>query len=88
MSGKKKGRREVEAVGAWATGSPPTLSGLDRLWLRKAKGVERKIPATLANAVRRWVIEGPVARGPDRANWTYAELADHHWKTHGVEPRR
>jgi transposase len=62
--------------------------GLDGLRPRKAKGAEPKIPATLADEVRRWVTDGPAACGLDRANWTYAELADHLRKTHGVEAGR
>jgi transposase len=30
------------------------------------------------------VIEGPARQGLDRANWTYAELADHLLKARGV----
>lgn len=58
--------------------------GLDGLQPRKAKGRPSKIPAHLGEEVRRWVIEGPVQHGLDRANWTHAELADHLKKTHGV----
>jgi transposase len=49
--------------------------GLDALRPRKAKGAKTKIPATLADVIRRWVIEGPAQQGLDRANWTHAELA-------------
>jgi transposase len=62
--------------------------GLDGLRPKKAKGAQPKIPAALADEVRRWVIGGPAACGLDRANWTYAELADHLRKTHGVEAGR
>ena len=58
--------------------------GLDGLRPRKAPGAAPKVPDRLAAEVRRWVIDGPAACGLDRANWTYAELADHLLKTRGV----
>ena len=58
--------------------------GLDGLRPRKAKGRLPKIPADLAEEVRRWVIEGPAKQGLDRAGWTHAELADHLNKTQGI----
>jgi transposase len=62
--------------------------GLDGLRPRKAKGRSAKIPATLADAVRRWVIDGPAKQGLDRANWTHEELADHLLKTQGIHTSR
>ncbi|SRR6266567_3661770 len=62
--------------------------GLDGLAPRQAKGASGKIPADLADEIRRWVIEGPAKQGLDRANWTHAELADHLFKTHGIETSR
>ncbi len=62
--------------------------GLAGLRPRKAKGAPGKIPAGLADEVRRWVIEGPAQQGLDRANWTHEELADHLYKTHGVATSR
>jgi transposase len=62
--------------------------GLDALKPRKAKGREPAIPAHLAPEIRRWVIEGPAARGLDRANWTHSELADHLKKAHGITASR
>ncbi|QEL17519.1 helix-turn-helix domain-containing protein [Limnoglobus roseus] len=62
--------------------------GLDGLRPRKARGAAPKVPASLAAEVKRWVIDGPAACGLDRANWTYAELADHLFKTHGVAASR
>ena len=59
-------------------------AGLDGLRPRKAKGKPGRIPAALADDVRRWVLEGPAKQGLDRANWTYAELADHLFKTKGI----
>ena len=51
--------------------------GPDGLLPKKAKGKTAEIPDTMADEVRRWVIEGPAKQGLDRANWTHAELADH-----------
>src|SRR5215207_337593 len=58
--------------------------GLDALRPRKAKGATPKLTADLAPALRQWVIDGPAKHGLDRANWTYAELADHLYQTRGV----
>ena len=62
--------------------------GLDALQPRKAKGPAARIPDTLADEVRRWVIEGPAQQGLDRAGWTHEELADHLRKTHGIRTSR
>jgi transposase len=62
--------------------------GLDGLRPRKAPGKPGKIPAALADDVRRWVIEGPAGQGLDRANGTHAELADHLRKTKGIPTSR
>jgi transposase len=62
--------------------------GLDGLRPRKAKGAPGKIPADLAGEIRQWVIGGPAEQGLDRANWTYAELADHLRKTRGIRTSR
>jgi transposase len=62
--------------------------GLDALAPRKARGAPGKIPAALADEVKRWVIEGPAKQGLDRANWTYEELADHLYKTRGIRASR
>jgi transposase len=62
--------------------------GLAGLIPRKAPGQEPAIPASLADEIRRWVIEGPAAQGLDRANWTYEELADHLKATHGIDTSR
>jgi transposase len=58
--------------------------GLDALRPRKAHGNLSKIPADLADEIKRWVIEGPAPQGLDRANWTHEELADHLLKTKGI----
>ena len=62
--------------------------GLDALRPRKAQGAPGKIPPTLADEIRQWVIDGPAACGLDRANWTHEELADHLYKTHGIKTSR
>jgi len=62
--------------------------GLDGLRPRKAPGRPPKIPAAMAEEVRRWVIEGPAKQGLDRANWTHAELADHLKKARGIAASR
>src|SRR3954468_13218595 len=62
--------------------------GIAALVPRKAKGQPSAIPAHLAREIRRWVIDGPVSQGLDRANWTHAELADHLRKTHGITASR
>lgn len=58
--------------------------GLDALRPRKAKGATPKLTPDLAPVLRQWVIDGPAKHGLDRANWTYAELADHLYKTRGL----
>jgi len=62
--------------------------GLDALRPRKAKGKSSKIPASLADVIRTWVIDGPAKQGLDRANWTHEELADHLKKTQGLQTSR
>jgi transposase len=62
--------------------------GLDGLIPKRAKGAPAKVPAELADEVTRWVAEGPAKQGLDRANWTYAELADHLLKAKGIRASR
>jgi transposase len=62
--------------------------GPESLAPRKAPGAKSKIPAALADEVRRWVLEGPAKQGLDRANWTHPELADHLYRRHGVRTSR
>jgi transposase len=62
--------------------------GLDGLRPRKAPGAVGKIPAGLADELKRWVIEGPAKQGLDRANWTHEELADHLLKAKGIRTSR
>jgi transposase len=63
-------------------------AGIEGLRPRKAKGKVGNIPKALADEVKRWVIEGPVEQGLDRANWTHEELADHLLKTKGIRTSR
>lgn len=63
-------------------------TGLDGLRPRKAPGKPGKIPAGLADEVKRWVIEGPAKQGLGRANWTHEEIADHLLKAKGVRTSR
>jgi transposase len=62
--------------------------GLGGLQPKKAPGKPGKIPAALADQVRRWVIDGPAKQGLDRANWTHEELADHLRKARGIQTSR
>ena len=91
-----RGRRPAEiaeALGVSTRTVPRWLNaylggGLAGLPPGKAKGARPKIPPSLAGEVRGWVVQGPSACGLDRANWTYAELADHLHKTHGIDASR
>jgi transposase len=62
--------------------------GLDGLRPRKAPGAKPRLTADLAPVLRQWVIDGPAKQGLDRANWTYAELADHLYKARGIRVRK
>ena len=62
--------------------------GLQRLRPRKAKGAAPKLTEDLAPTLRQWAIDGPAGQGLDRANWTYAELADHLYKAQGIRASR
>ena len=62
--------------------------GTDGLRPRRAPGAKPKLTADLAPLLRQWVIGGPVGQGLDRANWTYAELADHLFKAEGIRVRK
>jgi transposase len=63
-------------------------SGLGGLQPRTAPGAPPKLTADLAPVLQQWVIGGPAGQGLDRANWTYAELADHLYKTRGVRVQK
>ena len=62
--------------------------GLTALLPKKAPGKPGHIPASLADDLRRWVIDGPAKQGLDRANWTHEELADHLRKARGIPTSR
>jgi putative transposase len=62
--------------------------GLDGLTPTKAKGAPAKVPAGLADEIKQWIAGGPAGQGLDRANWTYAELADHLLKAKGIRASR
>jgi len=62
--------------------------GRDGLTPRKAPGAKPNLTPDLVPVVRQWVIEGPAPQGRDRANWTYAELADHLDNARGVRVRK
>jgi transposase len=87
-----RGRRHLDIAADTGT-SPRSVQrwlnaylegGLDGLQPRKARGAAPKLTSDLAPVLRQWVIDGPAAQGLDRANWTYAELADHLYKTQGI----
>jgi transposase len=62
--------------------------GLDGLIPRKARGKDPGIPASLADEIKRWVIDGPAALGLDFANWSHEALAARLKTTHGIQTSR
>jgi transposase len=62
--------------------------GLDGLRPRPAPGAKPKLTADLAPILQQWVLDGPARQGLDRANWTYAELADHLYKAKGIRVQK
>jgi transposase len=91
-----RGRRHPDIAADTGT-SPRTVQrwlnayldrGLDGLTPRKARGATPKLTPDLVPVLRRWVIGGPAKQGLDRANWTYAELADHLFKARGIRVRK
>jgi transposase len=62
--------------------------GLDGLRPRQAPGAAPRLTPDLGPVLRQWVIDGPTACGLDRANWTYAELADHLHRAAGIRVRK
>jgi transposase len=61
--------------------------GLAGLTIRWAAGPPPRIPDERAATILAWVRDGPQGCGLERANWTYAELATHLSRVHGVEVR-
>ena len=70
------------AVTRWVNASCD--DGRDGLRPKKANGTPCHIPAPLAEAIKRWVLEGPAEPGRDRANGTRGKRADHRITTKGV----
>jgi transposase len=62
--------------------------GLVALQPKKAPGKPGHLPASLADDLRRWVIDGPAQQGLDRAGWTHEGLADQLFKTKGIKTSR
>jgi transposase len=62
--------------------------GPEGLRPRQAPGAKPKLTADLAPLLQQWVKGGPARQGLDRANWTYAELADHLYKTKGIRVQK
>lgn len=61
------------------------LAGLPIHW---GPGRPARIPESLAPTLRQWVQQGPIACGRLRANWTYAELAEHLKQEEGIQVSR
>ncbi len=61
--------------------------GLEALRPAKRRGAAR-VPESLADEIRQWVIAGPASQGLDRAGWTHEELAAHLGKVHGISVKR
>ena len=59
--------------------------GLAGLTIRWAAGPPPRIPEERAATILAWVKDGPPGCGLERANWTYAELATHLCRVHGIE---
>jgi transposase len=62
--------------------------GPDGLRPRQAKGAAPRLTAERAPLWQRRVTDGPAACGLGRANWSSAELADHLFKTQGIQVRK
>ena len=58
--------------------------GLQGLHIQWAPGKPRRIPVELAPTLGAWVQGGPASCGLQRANWTYAELADYLYTQTGI----
>jgi transposase len=61
--------------------------GLAGLTIRWAAGPPPRIPEERAATILAWVKDGPPGCGLERANWTYAELATHLCRVHGIAVR-
>jgi transposase len=58
--------------------------GLDALKIEWGPGKRPLIPVSLVSTIHAWVKQGPAGCGLQRANWTYAELADYLYKEAGI----
>ena len=56
-------------------------------WITWAAGPPPRIPEERAATIPAWVKDGPRGCGLERANGTYAELATHLSRVHGIEVR-
>ena len=65
-----------------------TGGGLDRPRPRKAKGAAPELTEGLAPTPRQWVIDGPAGQGPDRADWTCEQWAEHLCRARGIRGRK
>jgi transposase len=63
------------------------VRGLEGLRIKWAAGPPPRIPEERAATILAWVREGPQGCGLERANWTYAELAAHLYRAHGIGVR-
>lgn len=61
------------------------LRGLTQMVPAWGPGRPAKLPDSEAERIKQWVIGGPLACGRLRANWTYAELAQHIAKELGIQ---
>lgn len=90
MSARGRSRKEValdlgrspRTVLRWLTAFEH--GGLDALRIAWGTGRPPKIPEAFAEEILEWVRVGPSGCGLDRANWTYEELAEHLFRTHGL----
>lgn len=85
-----RGRKEVAAD---LQISPRTLrrwlqayrdQGVAALTPGKPPGALPKIPESLAEELRGWVIQGPQSQGLGTVSWTHAQLARHLGQVHGI----
>jgi len=58
--------------------------GLEALHITWGPGKSAFIPTRLAPTIQEWVKKGPAGCGLNRANWTYAELAEYLYKHEGI----
>jgi transposase len=59
--------------------------GLEALEIEWSEGRPPLISDDFAEEIISWVKESPTSCGLDRANWTFSELAQHFYRTHGIK---